>query len=92
MGGRDLLHLGALWTTAGGLTVLLRMAHERWFFTGYSKAQEAGKARFTKLRVLESVVRALPIAVPRKHLLLKDLKVFLRDVSQWSQLLRWPGS
>ena len=23
----------------------------------------------------------------RRHLLIKDLKVFLRDVSQWSQLL-----
>jgi ABC-2 type transport system permease protein len=32
-------------------------------------------------------VRALPMATPRKHLLIKDLKVFLRDVSQWSQLL-----
>jgi ABC-2 type transport system permease protein len=63
------------------------MAYGRWFFGGFSKAQEARKARFTKLRVLESLVRAMPLAAPRKHLLIKDLKVFLRDVSQWSQLL-----
>ena len=28
-----------------------------------------------------------PLAPVRRHLLVKDLKVFLRDVSQWSQLL-----
>lgn len=87
MGASDLLHLAALWTTAFGLIVVSRMAFGRWYFTGFSKAQEARKARFTKLRVLEAVVRALPLATPRKHLLIKDLKVFLRDVSQWSQLL-----
>jgi len=87
MGGRDLLHLAALWTTAGGLVVAVRMAYGRWFFPGYSKAQEARKARFTRLRLLEAVVRAMPMTVVRRHLLIKDLKVFLRDVSQWSQLL-----
>lgn len=87
MGARDLVHLAALWTTALGLVIAMRMAYGRWYFSGFSKAQEARKARFTKLRVLEAVVRALPMATPRKHLLLKDLKVFLRDVSQWSQLL-----
>jgi ABC-2 type transport system permease protein len=86
-GGQDLLHAGALWTTAFGLTIALRAAHERWYFAGFSKAQEARKARFTQLRSLERVVRLLPLSVVRRHLLVKDLKVFLRDVSQWSQLL-----
>ncbi len=87
MGGVNLLHLGALWTTAAGLIVLVRMAYGRWFFAGFSKAQEARKARFTKLTIVEAIVRALPMSAVRRHLLLKDLKVFLRDVSQWSQLL-----
>lgn len=87
MGGRDLLHLAALWTTALGLVIVTRMAFGRWYFSGYSKAQEARKARFTKLRVLELMARALPLPAARRHLLIKDLKVFLRDVSQWSQLL-----
>ena len=87
MGSVDALHLAALWTTAGGLVVVLRMAYGRWFFAGYSKAQEARKARFTRLTILGGIVGALPISVVRRHLLLKDLKVFLRDVSQWSQLL-----
>ena len=87
MGSVDWLHLAALWTTALGLIVVARMAFGRWYFSGYSKAQEARKARFTKLTVVEWVVRALPTSTVRRHLLLKDVKVFLRDVSQWSQLL-----
>ena len=86
-GGRDLLHVLALWTTAASLTLLLAAVHERWHFTGFSHAQEARKARFTKLEVFDRVARSLPSSQARRHLLLKDTKVFFRDVSQWSQLL-----
>jgi ABC-2 type transport system permease protein len=86
-GGYDLLHVAALWTTALGMTVVLRIAHERWFFSGFSRSQEAPRARFAKLRALDRLVRALPTTPMRRELLLKDLKIFLRDVAQWSQLL-----
>ena len=88
MQGRvDWLHLAALWTTALGLTVLVAGANERWHFLGFSKSQEARKTRFTRLELLERMTRALPVSSVSRHLLLKDLKIFLRDVSQWSQLL-----
>ena len=86
-GELDLLHLGALWTTAGALTVLTRAAYGRQHFTAWSKAQEARKARFTRLRALEPSLRLLPLGLARRALLVKDLKVFLRDTTQWSQLL-----
>jgi ABC-2 type transport system permease protein len=86
-GGHDLLHFGALWTTAFAAVVTVRMASERWYFTGFSRAQEAPKARFTQLRRLDTLVRVLPLSPVRRQLLIKDLKIFLRDVSQWSQLL-----
>ena len=86
-GGRDLLHAGALWTTALASVVVLRAACERWYFSGFSRSQEAPKARFTKFRTLDVIVRALPLSPVRRQLLVKDLKIFLRDVSQWSQLL-----
>jgi ABC-2 type transport system permease protein len=86
-GGRDLLHVGALWTTALGSTIVLRAANERWHFAGFSRAQEARKARLTRFHVVDRVVHRLPLSIVRRHLLVKDLKVFLRDVSQWSQLL-----
>ncbi|HEX3644914.1 MAG TPA: hypothetical protein VHT95_04860 [Vicinamibacterales bacterium] len=85
--GRDLLHAGALWTTALASVVLLRVASERWYFSGFSRSQEAPKARFTKFRALDLMAKALPLSPVRRQLLVKDLKVFLRDVSQWSQLL-----
>jgi ABC-2 type transport system permease protein len=86
-GGRDFLHFLALWTTAASLTLLLRVMHERWHFSGFSNAQEARKARFTRLRSLDRLANSLPISATRRHLLLKDAKMFFRDVSQWSQLL-----
>ena len=86
-GGRDLLHAGALWTTALASVVAVRAASERWYFSGFSRSQEAPKARFTRFRTLDVVARALPLSNVRRQLLIKDLKIFLRDVSQWSQLL-----
>ena len=86
-GGSDLLHAGALWTTALASTVVLGAANQRWYFAGFSKSQEASKTRFTRLRGLDDAVGALPLSVVRRQLLIKDLKIFLRDVGQWSQLL-----
>ena len=83
----DTLHLGALWTTALALTVLARAAYGRHYFAAWSKAQEARKARFTRFTFLEPLVRRLPLSPARRALLVKDVKVFLRDTTQWSQLL-----
>jgi ABC-2 type transport system permease protein len=87
LGRADLLHLGALWTSALALTVLARAAYGRHYFAAWSKAQEARKARFTRLAVLEDAARLLPLSLARRALLVKDAKVFLRDTTQWSQLL-----
>jgi ABC-2 type transport system permease protein len=86
-GGWDFVHAGALWSTALALCVGLRAADEQWHFSGYSRSQEAPKARFTKFHTLDVLARALPLSPVRKQLLVKDAKIFLRDVSQWSQLL-----
>jgi ABC-2 type transport system permease protein len=83
----DWMHLGALWTTAGAGVVLLRMTFERYYFAAWSKAQEARRVRFTRLRWLSVLVENAPIGLARRTLILKDLKVFLRDTTQWSQLL-----
>jgi ABC-2 type transport system permease protein len=86
-GHLDLLHLGALWTTGLACVVLAREAFDRLYFAGFSKAQEARKARFTRLAFLERIVSRAPLGRASRQLLLKDLKVFLRDTAQWSQLL-----
>jgi len=86
-GGVDWLHAGCLWTTALALTLLTRMAFERFYFSGWSKAQEARKARFTQLLWLDTLIGWTPLPGPARSLLMKDVKVFLRDTTQWSQLL-----
>jgi ABC-2 type transport system permease protein len=86
-GQLDRLHMGALWTSALASAVLARAAYGAQYFTAWSKAQEARKARFTHLRALGSLASRLPIGPARRVLLVKDLKVFLRDTAQWSQLL-----
>jgi ABC-2 type transport system permease protein len=86
-GGHDFLHAAALWTTAMAAVVLLTAAAERWYFAGFSRSQEAPKARFTQFRGIDAIVRWLPLSTVRRQLLVKDTKIFLRDVSQWSQLL-----
>ena len=86
-GGFDPLHTAALWTTALAMVVALRAATERWHFAGYSRSQDAPKARFTRLRMIDLIARRLPASAVRRQLFVKDLKIFLRDVSQWSQLL-----
>jgi ABC-2 type transport system permease protein len=86
-GGFDLLHYSALWTTALAFTVTLGAAHQRWHFAGYSRSQEAPKTRFAHFRALDALARVMPLSAVRRQLFVKDVKIFLRDVSQWVQLL-----
>lgn len=86
-GSLDWLHAASLWTTALAGTVLARAAYGRFYFSGWSKAQEARKARFTRLAWLERLAELAPLGPAARSLLLKDVKVFLRDTTQWSQLL-----
>ncbi|HUG52194.1 MAG TPA: hypothetical protein VMR21_01275 [Vicinamibacteria bacterium] len=86
-GTTDWLHAGALWTTAAAFLVLARAAFGRAYFSGWSKAQEARKARFTRLSFLDALARRLPVGLAGQSLFVKDVKIFLRDTTQWSQLL-----
>lgn len=78
-----------LWSTGAALVVIgCWMA--RWLYgIGYSRAQESRPARLSSLplvdRILETVSR--PFEPRFRSLLLKDLRTFLRDTTQWSQLL-----
>jgi ABC-2 type transport system permease protein len=87
VGGGDFVHASALWTTALASIVIVGFACERWHFSGYSRSQDAPKARFAHFRVLDAMVNALPVSIVRRQLLIRDLKIFLRDVTQWSQVL-----
>jgi ABC-2 type transport system permease protein len=78
-----------LWSTAAAVIVLGCWQARALYRLGYSRAQEALPARFTATplvdRILELATR--PLELRFRTLLLKDLKSFLRDTTQWSQLL-----
>lgn len=77
-----------LYSTAAAAVVLGCWQARAFYWRGYSRAQEALPARFTALplvdRFLEVTTR--PFELRFRSLLLKDLKTFLRDTTQWSQL------
>jgi hypothetical protein len=56
-------------------------------FRRFQPRAGSAQARFTRLRGLDTLIGALPLTAIRRQLLIKDVKTFLRDVSQWSQLL-----
>ena len=44
-------------------------------------------AQMQRLRALDALAHRLPVRPLGRSLLLKDVKVFLRDTTQWSQLI-----
>ncbi len=80
--------LGLLVLGAMALTALCRWGTSRLFIGGWSKAQEARSARGATaswLALLQAVVeRVLPAAM--RPIVAKDIRIFFRDPSQWSQI------
>lgn len=87
LGRTGWLYLIALWTTALASTLIARMAYGAIFFEGFSKSQEARKARFSRLTFMDRMAGWLPLSPSSRSLLIKDVKIFMRDSTQWSQLL-----
>ena len=87
LGRVDVFHAACLWSTALAFTVMARAMYGRFYFRGWSKAQEARKVRFTRLRLLDPILRASPLGPSARSFVMKDVRVFLRDTTQWSQLL-----
>ncbi|MDH3495650.1 MAG: hypothetical protein OER21_02700 [Gemmatimonadota bacterium] len=84
----DWLGLGLLWTTAGGVVVLGAVLHARLYGTGFTKAQE-GAQRFVRGRLWPRLFRPVEpfLSVAKREFVVKDIKLFFRDATQWSQLI-----
>jgi ABC-2 type transport system permease protein len=88
IGVTDWLGLALLWTTAGAFVVLGALLHRVWYYRGYSKAQESSQKRAQRGVIGDLAFRALaPIGFVRRELVLKELRLFFRDTTQWSQLI-----
>ena len=87
-GSGDPLPLYLLWSTAAGFVVLGALLHWRLYSVGFTRAQE-GAQRFARegsgTRLLRRILG--PLGTLRRELVLKELRVFFRDSTQWSQLI-----
>jgi ABC-2 type transport system permease protein len=87
-GHTDWLALYLLWTTAAVVVAGGAWLHGRAYHAGYTKAQE-GAERFVRGGFwnwsLGTVLR--PLGPARREFVLKDLRLFFRDTTQWSQLI-----
>ena len=87
-GPTDLLPFYLLWSTAAAAVVLGALLHRALYTRGYTKAQESAQT-FARDGVLRKVLATLlgPFGVRRRELVLKELRLFFRDTTQWSQLI-----
>jgi len=87
-GTMDWLPLYLLWSTAGAAVVLGAILHGKLYHTGFTKAQE-GAERFVRGGLWSWALGGLlrPLGAARREFVLKDLKLFFRDTTQWSQLI-----
>ncbi len=88
-GEPDWLSLYLLWTTAAAAAVLGALLHRRLYLDGFSKAQESAQ-KFVKgggMMAWLSDTFLSPFGTLKRELILKELRVFFRDTTQWSQLI-----
>ena len=87
-GNSDPLTWSLLWTTAAGVTTLGAILQHRLYPVCFTRAQEGDENRLTRTagwRGLEWLLA--PVGIRRRELILKDVRSFFRDPTQWSQLI-----
>ena len=82
-------YLALTWSTALSLLVLNIWTAGFIYFGGFSKAQEAKKRLMGGKRILDLLTRVVtkPFKSDLSVMMAKDIRVFFRDNTQWSQLL-----
>lgn len=87
-GGTDLFPLLLLLSTAAAAVVGGIWLHERLYRNAFSRAQEGAEREAEgggRRRLAESLLARAPLAV--RTLAAKDIRIFFRDTTQWSQLV-----
>jgi ABC-2 type transport system permease protein len=84
----DYLPFYMLWSTAAAAVVGGALLH-RWLYAkGFSKAQESAE-RWARSGILHRFSMAVlrPLGILKRELVLKEVRLFFRDTTQWSQLI-----
>src|SRR5256714_8428042 len=84
----EILPFYLLFSTAAAAIVFGAFLH-RWLYArGFSKSQESGERWVRQGTLGKFVARILnPWGVMRRELVLKEMRLFFRDTTQWSQLI-----
>ena len=87
-GAPDWLSVLLVWSSAAAFVVLGAWLHGRLFAVGYTRAQE-GAERFVRGSFWGWSLGWLlgGLGPSRREFVLKDLRLFFRDTTQWSQLI-----
>ncbi len=87
-GDFDPFTLLLLWSSAAGVVVVGAMFHQRIYPAAFTRSQEGGQKHTAGQRFGISI-RGLfrRVSSSRAELMLKDIRVFFRDTTQWSQLI-----
>lgn len=84
----DPLPIVLLWTTAGAFVVMGTELHRVFYRKGFTRAQEAADRFVQGGGWLGGSSLLLRGAAPqRREFILKDIRLFFRDTTQWSQLI-----
>jgi len=84
----DFLPFYLLWSSSAAFLVLGALLHRQLYLKGFTKAQESAE-RWAKEGTPSSIFRRLlaPLGIVRRELVLKEVRLFFRDTTQWSQLI-----
>ncbi|MDZ7695958.1 MAG: hypothetical protein U5R49_03190 [Deltaproteobacteria bacterium] len=88
-GGGKLFETLLTWSTAGAVVVVNVWLAGFIYFKGFSKSQEARQRRSGGKPLLNLLIRTVtaPYKKDLAAIMAKDIRIFFRDNSQWSQLL-----
>jgi ABC-2 type transport system permease protein len=87
--GSPLFYYALLASTAAVAVMVSEAVVERLFLRGWTKAQEGRQARLTRRALWERSLTLLTAVFPlqTRVIVVKEIKTFFRDTSQWSQLI-----
>jgi ABC-2 type transport system permease protein len=84
----DWMAVYLLWSTAAAAFVLGALLHRQLYSIGFSKAQESGQRAVHGSAIGRLSHRAFrPLGILKRELVLKEVRLFFRDTTQWSQLI-----
>ena len=87
-GDPEILPFYLIWSTAAVAIVFGALLHRWLYMRGFSKSQESGERWVRQGPFGKIMSRALtPWGVMRRELVLKEMRLFFRDTTQWSQLI-----